>query len=386
MSFKNQKATFAGTGKNMTVTTVALPKVSGDQSIAGGYKTVKKTWYNYCPYCKRWGSLHWVQRDGSHDFTEGTLVCGTADGGTHASGINKSGCDADFSCVSGWETSGHKRFKLRPATVTPNKVTKVASSQTQTQQCSLSKATALTKAKKQLDTASTYKGTLTIPIISGIHAGELCEINIPGFPKGTYYIDNIKEDIDNQTYTLSLLKGTNHLGVKYSGTYITTNKNGVVIGASSSNPLNAKCSNVNINIGLKDSSAIAKKIRLKGQSLGTVAKIYKWLRVKSGGGTGGWSYKKYNNHIINSESENKFGPKSAKKCWSSKKANCCDFAWIMAMLGKGAGKKIGVQKATYTDLSGAKKGHMYNYSGTKYYDCSTATDKTPSWKKVEKID
>lgn len=379
MSFRGQKATFSGTGKSMTVTTYALPKVQGT------YKPIKKTWYNYCPSCKTWGSLHWVQRDGSRDFTEGTLVCGNRDGGTHASGINKRGCDADFCCQSGWETSGHKLFKLRPATVTPNTVSTVASSQTKTQQCNLTKATALTKAQKKLDTVSDYKGTLKIPVITGIKAGDLCQLNVTGFDKGTYYIDNIKEDVDEQTLTLSLLKGANHLGVKYNGSFITTDKSGAIIGASSSNPLNAKCSSVNINIGLKDNSAIAKKIRLKGQQLGTVPKIYKWLRVKSGGGTGGWKYNKYLNHLVKSEAETKFGPKSAKKCWSTKKANCCDFAWIMSMMGKGAGKKVGVKKGTYKTLSGKTAGHMWNTYGTKNYDCSSANTKTIDWKKVEEV-
>ena len=57
----------------------------------------------------------------------------------------------------------------------------------------------------------------------------------------------------------------------------------------------------------------------------------------------------------------------------------------MAKLGEGAGKNIGIKKGTYTSTTGKTMGHMWNYSGTKYYDCSSATNKTPDWKNVEKV-
>ena len=136
---------------------------------------------------------------------------------------------------------------------------------------------------------------------------------------------------------------------------------------------------------MKDKSSIAKKIRLKGQELGTVAKCYKWLRVKSAGGTGGWKYKSYGNHIVKSEKYNTFGEKSAAKCWSKKTANCCDFSWIFSMLCKGAGKSVGIRKATYTTLNGETKGHMWNYKGSKTYDCSTTMSISPEMKKIEKV-
>ena len=139
------------------------------------------------------------------------------------------------------------------------------------------------------------------------------------------------------------------------------------------------------NIGLKDNSAIAKRIRLKGQKLGTVKKCYKWLRVKSAGGTGGWKYKSYGNHIVKTEKYNVFGEKSAKKCWEKKRANCCDFAWLFAMLCKGAGKNVGIRKAKYTTLKGVKKGHMWNYYGSKTYDCSNNAIIMIDLKKVEKV-
>lgn len=360
MVLKGVKAVFGD--DNETVTTWAFPSKAGYD-----YKLTKKTWKNVCPFCQ--GKLKFNPKS----TLEGELTCEK--------------CDADFCCVSGQDKAVKVRKKLIPATVTPNKATKVADSQTKSQSCSLSKAEALTKAKKMLNTKSTYKGTLKIPVMKNIHLGDLVNVNLKEFAetrKKNLYIDSMKEDIDNQTYTIDLLEGKNHLDTAYEGEYVFTNKKGAIVGASK-NPLNAKCSTVNVNIGLKDNSPIGKKIKLKGQKLGTVDKIYRWLRVTNAGGTGGWKYKKYINHIVKSESEDKFGNKSAEKCWDNKTANCCDFAWLMAKMGEGAGKSIGIKKGTYTSTTGARSGHMWNYSGTKYYDCSSATKTTIDMKKVEKV-
>ncbi len=359
MVLKGVKATFDGD----TVTTWAYPSKAGYD-----YKLTKKTWKNVCPFCK--GKLKFNPKN----TAEGELTC--------------SKCDADFCCVSGQDKAVKVRRKLTPATVTPNSTTKVADSQTKSQTCSLSKAEALTKAKKLLDSKTTYKGSLVIPILKDIKLGDLINIDLQEFPqtKGkNLYIENIKEDIDSQTYTIDLIEGKFHLNNTYDGSYLFKNKKGQLISGKSDNPLQAKCSTVNINVGLKDNSPISKKIKLKGQKLGTVDKIYKWLKITAGGGTGGWKYKKYGNHIVKSENEDKFGSKSAEKCWNNKTANCCDFAWIMAKMGEGAGKKVGIKKGTYTSTNGVQQGHMWNYCGTKNYDCSNANDRTIDWKKVEGV-
>ena len=359
MAMSGVRATF----DNDTVTTWAYPSKSGYD-----YKLTQKTWKNKCPFCG--GKLKFNPKN----TAEGELTCEK--------------CDADFCAVSGKDKAYTVRKVLTPATVTPNSATKVADSKTKSQRCSLTKAEALTNAKKLLNTKSTYKGSLTIPIIKDIKVGDLIYINLKEFPKTkgkSLYIDSISEDIDNQTYTIDLIEGDFHLSNEYDGSYLFKNSKGQIISGNGDNPLNAKCSTVNINIGLKDSSPIGKKIKLKGQKLGTVQKIYKWLKVANGGGTGGWKYKKYGNHIVKSENEEAFGKESAEKCWNSKTANCCDFAWIMAKMGEGAGKKIGIKKGTYTSTSGVTQGHMWNYSGTKYYDCSNAKNKTIDWKNVESV-
>ena len=334
-------------------------------------KLTKTTFKNYCPVCGKKKTL-------SLNKTY------------NQNGVIRCICGAVYCGVSGYQLNNKKKAakKLIPATVTANSVTKVASSQTQSQICGLSKATSLTKAKKLLDTGSTYKGTLKIPILPNINLGDLVQLDFDEFPelKGkTLFIDNIKEDIDNQTYTLELIKGTSHYDNSYGGKYIIYDSNGKLVKSSSKNPYEAKCSSVNSNIGLKDNSAIAKKIRLTGQKLGTVDKCYKWLRVKSAGGVGGWKYKAYGNHIVSSEKYNAFGEKSAKKCWENRVANCCDFAWIFSMLCKGAGKVVGIRKAEYKTLSGASKGHMWNYRGSKTYDCSNNSLLSIDMKKVEKV-
>ena len=340
----------------------------------GGYtnKLTKSTFKNKCPVCGKSKTL-------------------SLDKKYNDNGVLKCTCGAVFCGVSGYQVNNKKKKsakKLIPATVTPNSATKVASSQTKSQICGLKTATALARAKGLINTTSTYKGTLKIPILPNIQLGDLLQIDFDAVPemKGkTLFIDNIKEDIDNQTYTLELIEGTSHYDNAYSGNFIILDKNGKIVKSSSKNPYKAKCKNVNVNIGLKDKSAIAKKIRLKGQQLGSVKKCYKWLKIKSAGGKGGWKYKSYANHIVKKEPADKFGEKSAEKCWNAKKANCCDFAWIFSMLCQGAGKTVGIRKAKYTTLSGESQGHMWNYKGSKTYDCSNASIMSIDLKKVEKV-
>lgn len=370
---KGQRATFSDDKK--TITTRAYPKKSGY-----AYKIQEKTWKNYCPLCKKSGTLTFNPKKAP----EAELTCGNGHP-PHYGG----GCDADFCCVSGLDThSGKPWGKLTPATATPNKRTKVASSKTKSQKCSMTRAEAKTKAKQSLNTKTDFKATLEISNIGNLKTGDLCEVSLDKFPKTkgkALYIDKMKEDIDNQTLTLDLIEGKNHYSQTYDGQDVARSKDGAILGNSKSNPLNAKCSNVNLKIGLKADSKIAKKILHKGQELGTIKKCYKWLRIKSAGGTGGWKYKKYENHIVKSEKYNKFGEQSAKKCWDSKTANCCDFSWLFAMLTKGAtGKPAGIRKGTYT-LNGKTNGHMWNYSGTKTYDCSSNAKKSIEMKKIEKV-
>lgn len=367
---KGVKAVFSD--DNKTVTTWAYPSA---RKTGMPFKLVQKTWKNECPLCvpvshkAKPGKLKWNNKG----TDEGELTCKQ--------------CDADFCAASGKDKNKKCRGKLIPATEVANDTTKVAESKTKADTCSLSKAEALTKAKEALKTGNDYKATLKIPIMKNIHIGDRVQINLDSFEntkKKKLYITEIKEDIDNQTYDITLSED-NSYNTKYDGEYVVKDSNGNIVASSSDNPYQAKCENVNMNIGLKDDSMIGKKIRLKGQKLGSVKEIYKWLRIKSAGGTGGWKYKKYVGHIVKSEDETKFGPQSAKKSWETKKGNCVDLSWIFAKMCEGAGKKVGIRRGKYKGLDGQESGHMWNTYKGKNYDCSSSTGITIEMKKVEEV-
>lgn len=365
---KGVKAQFSS--DNLTVTCWAYPGKRG----GGPYKLSKHTWKNECPLCvkishkKKPGKLAWNPKG----VPEGELTCKQ--------------CGADFDAVTGKDKANKVRGSLKPATVTPNKTTKVAQSQTQSQKCTLTKAQALTKAKQLLKTGTGFKASLKIPILKNINLGDRLQVNLEDFPETKnkkLFVSEIKEDIDNQTLDLTLQESKYKYTIAYDGDYIMKDKKGTLLGASSKNPLQTKCTNINMDVGLKDSSEIGKEIKLKGQELGTVRNIYRWLRVKSAGGEGGWKYQKYNNHKVKSESYKKFGPKSAKKVWKSKKANCCDFSWLFAKMCEGAGRDVDIRRGDFVGLDGKKSGHMWNVYDGKQYDCSSSTDMTIELKKVE---
>lgn len=348
-----------------TLTVWAHPIVSGQSD-----KLTKSTWKNYCTSCKSHGNLDLLTSKSSKSpYYGGALRCKR--------------CGKVFCAVTGWTED--RKLKLIPATRTANEATRIALSEVETNECTITKAQALTKAKKKLKTTDSFKATLEIPILPNIRTGDRLEIKIKGFGTKTKFIDSIKENIDKQTYTISLISGTTNYGNRYSGKYIIFSQDGKVLAQSSKNPLKAKCSKVNTNTGIKANSMIAKKIMLKGQKLGSIDKCYKWLKVTSGGGTGGWKYLSYANHTVSSEEADKWGDKSAEACWKRKKANCCDFSWLFTMLTRGAGKPAGIMKGTYTGLDGVKRGHMWNYYKSKYYDCSSIQLTTIDLKKQEQV-
>lgn len=354
-----------------TITTWTRPLVSGQSD-----KLTKMSWKNYCISCKTNGTLELYSSPNRRSpYYDGAIQC--------------SRCGRLYCGVTGW--TEERTIKLIPATRTANEVSRVALSEVESDQCTLSRASALTKAQKKLKTTGTYKGTLEIPVLPNIRTGDRLQVQLPEFTTKTSFIDSIKEDIDKQTYKINLIKGTTNYGSNYSGQYIITKKNGDVVAASSKNPLKAKCTTVNTNTGIKANTETAKRIMLKGRALGKIDKIYKWLKVGSGGGTGGWKYLKYGNHNgsdSTKEAEKKaeeWDDKAATTCWKMKKANCCDFAWIFFMMCRGAGINVGIKKGKYTTLSGQSSGHMWNYFKSKNYDCSNVLGSTIDLKKVEKV-
>ena len=328
------------------------------------YKLTQHTWKNYCPLCKASGKLTFNPKH----TPEGEITC--------------SACDADYCGTSGKDKATKCRAKLTPATVTSNKKVKVAATQTQSQKCSLSKAESKKKAKSILNTSKEYTGKLTVPAYMKITTDDLLSLNFNGYADGkrfkdinnkTLTVESASLDVDEQTLSLDLVTGSQALGEPYDGDYIITNKKGAIVATNRNkkNPLKGKPSSINPSIGgIKEQSATVKKIMLKGQELGSVAKIYAYLKVKSAGGTAGFKYKYYIGHKVSSEKETEFGTKSAEKCWTNKTYNCVDASWLFYIMCKGAGKTVDIIKSEYTGLDGVKRAHMYNKYKGKTYDVS----------------
>jgi len=342
---------------NNTITVKTYPSKKGYE-----YKLTKHTWKNYCPLCKSKGTLTFNPKK----TPEGEITC--------------SKCDADYCGTSGQDKAKKVRAKLKPATVTGSKTT--AATETQSQKCNLSKAESKTKAKSLINTGTEYAGKLEIPAYLQVKVDDLLSLNFKGYDDGqrfkdinnkTLTVESVSLDIDSQTLSIDLKKGSSVLGDPYEGDYIITNKKGAIVATNrnKNNPLKGKPTSIHPKIGgFNEQSTIIKKIMLKGKELGSVAKIYKYLKVKSAGGTGGFKYKYYIGHKVKSEKETSLGKKSAEKCWTSKTYNCVDASWLFYIMCKGANKKVDIIKAEYTGLDGEKRYHMYNKYKGKTYDVS----------------
>ena len=341
-----------------TITVKSYPSKAGYP-----YKLSQHTWKNYCPLCKSNGTLTFNPKK----TPEGEITC--------------SKCDADYCGSSGKDKANKVRAKLKPATATSNGKVRVADTQTQSQKCNLTKAESKTKAKSLLNTGTTYSGKLEVPGNLKISIDDPLSLNFKGFSDGkrfqkingkTLYVDQMSLDVDANKLSLDLIRGNNVLGEAYDGDYIITRKNGTVVtNRNRNNPFQGKPSSINPHIGgFNEQSSQVKKIMLKGQELGTVSKIYKYLKVKEAGGTAGFKYKYYTGHKVQSENETSFGPKSAEKCFTSKTYNCVDASWLFYVMCKGAKKTVDIIKAEYTGLDNVKRYHMYNRYKGKTYDVS----------------
>ena len=230
-----------------------------------------------------------------------------------------------------------------------------------------------------------------------VKVDDLLSLNFKGFDDGerfkdinnkTLSVESASLNIDNQTLSLDLVQGSQALGEAYDGDYIITNKKGAIVATNRNkkNPLKGKPTSINPKIGGQDTkSETIRKIMLKGQELGTVSKIYKYLKVKSAGGTGGFKYKYYIGHKVKSEKEEEFGKKSAEKCWTSKVYNCVDASWLFYIMCRGANKNVDIIRAEYTGLDGTKRSHMYNRYKGKTYDVSQNMKQEVDGSKIVKV-
>lgn len=342
-----------------TITVKTYPSKKGYE-----YKLSKHTWKNYCPLCKAKGTLTFNPKG----TPEGEITC--------------SACDADYCGTSGKDKAKKVRAKLTPASVTSNGKVNVAQTETQSQKCNLTRAESKKKAQSLINTGTTYAGKLEIPAYLRVKVDDPLSLKFTDFVDKQRFKDvqdkrlkvsKVSLDVDNQKLSVDLTDESIILGEPYEGDYIITNKNGAIVATNRNkrNPLKGKPSSINPKIGgFNEQSTTIKKIMLKGQELGTVNNIYKYLKVKSAGGTGGFQYRYYIGHKVSSEKETEFGKKSAEKCWTNKYYNCVDASWLFYIMAKGAKKNVDIIKAEYVGLDGEKRAHMYNRYKGRTYDVS----------------
>ena len=185
---------------------------------------------------------------------------------------------------------------------------------------------------------------------------QYCELQLPKFKdnrQSQYWIDSVKINIDNQTMTAELLESMPIPSQEYTS-------------QDSSN-----VTSTNSNIAIKADTAIERTIMLKGKELGSIDKIYKWLKVH---GAGGFSYVFYYNHWKNKGSCYSKDTTAMKTCWSQKKANCTDFAWIFYIMCLGIGVKVRIIHGTAL-FGSTTYGHLWNTYNGKIYDCSSSSAK-----------
>jgi len=332
-------------GVKWTTTKESITITCYPQKKSAPYRLHTKSWKNYCPACRRSGTLDGVG--------QGTLPNGRKKWGTEG-GVNCRRCDADFCGVTGKDTGIGKKHTLKPAA----SISRVNASQASiaAAKCELTQAEALSQTEgilKQNNT-SKYKGTLTGPMLPRFKPEQYCQLEFDKFKdnrKNVFWVDTVKVDINNQTMAAELLESMPQPESEYK----MDSTSNVTTTASS--------------IGIKADTAIERTIMLKGKELGSVDKIYKWLRVR---GVGNWSYLFYFNHWKNKGSALVKDTKAMETCWKNRKANCTDFSWIFYTMCQGIGEKVRIIHGT-AKFGSSSYGHLWNTYNGKIYDCSSTT-------------
>ena len=88
---------------NETITVTGKPS-TGQAAKFYEYKDYTKTWANWCPFCKKTGTLSDTPK-GLNNVPEHEITCDMA----------KGGCDADFDITTGADKSGSYRAYLKDA-------------------------------------------------------------------------------------------------------------------------------------------------------------------------------------------------------------------------------------------------------------------------------
>jgi hypothetical protein len=336
----------AGVKWKVTKTSVTITSYPKKSSVA--YKLYTKSWKNYCPSCKRSGYMV--------GFGTGRLSNGRGKFGVEG-GVACLKCDSDFCSVTGRDTKIGSKRKMTPAASVVSKVN-ASESSVAAAKCELTQAEALAGSKTILNAnnKSKYKGTLTVPMLSKFKPEQYCQLELERFKdnrKNIFWVDSVKVDINNQTMAAELLESMPVPDQEYK---------------NDSNDSNVTTTST--AIAIKADTAIERTIMLKGKELGTVDKIYKWLRVR---GVGNWSYSFYYNHWKNKGSCMNKSTSAMKICWKKRRANCTDVAWIFYTMCLGIGVKVRIIHGTAKFGSGSTFGHLWNKYNGKIYDCSSSS-------------
>lgn len=344
-----------------TVTVTMLKSCSRKHGVG----PVKKSWKNWCPGCKRSGTMvgHKPPKKNltkwkGKNAPEGEITCKV--------------CGFDACGVCGYEKISGSKKQLKPASSVNKK--NASTSSVQSAKCELSKAKALTKAKKTLNanSKSEFKATLTSPMLKNLAPNQKCELNRDVFKnlrQSQFFTGDVKVDISKQTMQIELLEYMKKPSNEYK--------------EPSNSNTKSSATSVNNDVGVKASSAIEKEIMLKGKELyakGGFNAIWNFIRT---GGTGGFKYKYYFNHWKNQGNATKKDTTAMKTCWKRKEANCTDFGWIFYTLGLGAGISIEMWNGdAYFPYMGKRIGHLWNQYKGKIYDASSKTARSYSGRKI----
>jgi len=115
-----------------------------------------------------------------------------------------------------------------------------------------------------------------------------------------------------------------------------------------------------------------KKIRVKGAELGTFDKIFKYFKKD---GSYGMKYEFYYNHKKGGAINN-YNEASGKYNYTTKRANCVDFAWLIYEACKGANiKKVGIVNGKAT-FGSTRYGHAWNTYQGKRRDASSTSGRS----------
>jgi len=334
-------------GVKWTTTKESITITCYPQKKSAPYKLHTRSWKNYCPSCRKSGKLDGVG--------EGKLPNGRKKWGTEG-GVNCRRCDADYCGVTGKCTGIGSKHILKPA-ASISRVNASASS-VAAAQCELTQSEALAQSKSFLNkkNKSKYSGTLIGPMLKKLGPEQYCQLQLDKFNdnrKNIFWIDTVKVDIDNQTMTSELLESMPIPTTEYK------DNSGMANVTTTSKAIT----------GIKADTAIERTIMLKGKQLGSVDKIYKWLRSR---GEGKWLYTFYYNHWKNKGSALVKDTKAMETCWKNKKANCTDFAWIFYTMCLGIGIKVKIIHGT-AYFNSKPYGHLWNKYGSNIYDCSSSS-------------